>query len=157
MCGYRTGLFTSPHIESFCERIRVNNAMITEQKVVEHASAVLDVVDSRKMNVTFFEIVSMIAFMQFKEQQVDYAVLECGLGGGLDATNVVSNVACCAVTTIARDHQDILGYELEDIAAEKAGIIKPGIGGCVLGPTVGKFSVFQDKFAQSGCEENRLK
>ena len=99
------------------------------------------------MNVTFFEIVTMIAFMQFKEQNIDYAVLECGLGGGLDATNIVSKVACCAVTSIGRDHEDILGYDIEDIAAEKSGIIKPGIGGCVLGPTVSEFRVFREKFA----------
>ena len=103
------------------------------------------------MNVTFFEIVTMIAFLQFQEEKVDYAVLECGLGGGLDATNIVSKVACAAVTSIGRDHQDILGYDLEDIAAEKAGIIKPGIGGLVLGPTVSEYKVFKDKFAESGC------
>ena len=65
MCGFKTGLFTSPHIETFCERIRVNNQMITEDQVVKHASSIFDLVDSQQMNVTFFEIVTMIAFMQF--------------------------------------------------------------------------------------------
>ena len=84
-------------------------------------------------------------------------MLECGLGGGLDATNIVSKVACCAVTSIGRDHQDILGYDLEDIAAEKAGIIKPGIGGCVLGPTTSEYKAIKNKFAESGCSEERMK
>ena len=95
--------------------------------------------------------------MQFKEQNVDYAVLECGLGGGLDATNILSRVACCAVTSIGRDHEEVLGYDLEDIAAEKSGIIKAGIGGCVLGPTVTGFKVFHDKFAETGCPKEKLK
>ena len=157
MCGFKTGLFTSPHIDTFCERIKINNQMISEDQVVKHATQIFDLIDEKKMNVTFFEIVTMIAFLQFQKEKVDYAVLECGLGGELDATNIVSKVACCAVTSIGRDHQDILGYDLEDIAAEKAGIIKPGIGGCVLGPTTSEYKVFKDKYAESGCSEDRLK
>ena len=93
----------------------------------------------------------MMALMQFRDDKVDYAVLECGLGGLFDATNIVQRVACCAVTSIGRDHEEILGYDLNDIATEKSGIIKPGIGGCVLGPTVKDFKVFHEKFAESGC------
>ena len=86
---------------------------------------------------TFFEIVTMLALLEFREQAVDYAVMECGLGGRLDATNILpgERVACTAITSIGRDHEEILGSELSDIAYEKAGIIKEGIGGCVIGPT----------------------
>ena len=81
-------------------------------------------VKSKELNVTFFEIITMIALLQFKQQQVDFAVMECGLGGGLDATNIITDVPCSAVTSIGYDHTDILGSTLEEIASEKAGIIK---------------------------------
>ena len=150
--GYRTGLFTSPHIDSFCERIRVNSECISEERVVEHASRIFDVIEEKQLNVTFFEIVTMMALLEFREQHVDYAVLECGLGGRLDATNIVSQkIDCTAVTSIGRDHEEILGSALEDIAAEKAGIIKPGVKGCVLGPTARPFSIFRSNYDQAGC------
>lgn len=105
--------------------------------MVEHASRIFDIIEKKQMSVTFFEIVTMLALMEFREQAVDYAVLETGLGGRLDATNIVKgeHVACAAITSIGRDHEEILGSNLSDIAYEKAGIIKSGIGGCVIGPT----------------------
>ena len=84
-------------------------------------------------------------------------MLECGLGGRLDATNVISrNIDCTAITSIGRDHEEILGSELEDIAGEKAGIIKPGIKGCVLGPTAAQFNIFRRRYEESGCLPQNL-
>ena len=120
--------------------------------MVEHADQIFQVIEQKKIDVTFFEIVTMLAMLWFQEQAVDYAVLECGLGGRLDATNIISkNIDCCAVTSIGRDHEEILGSALEDIAHEKAGIIKPGIKGCVLGPTASQFGVFRRQYDEAGC------
>lgn len=123
--GYRVGLYTSPHLVEFRERIRVNGEMIAELQVArltEHirTSCLPD------LSPTFFEYTTAMAFQHFAEAGVDVAVLEVGLGGRFDATNVVTPMAC-AVTTIALDHQDYLGTTLASIAFEKAGIIKQGV------------------------------
>ena len=95
----------------------------------------------------------MVALLWFREQAVDYAVLECGLGGRLDATNIVSEkIACTAICSIGRDHEEVLGNTLEEIAFEKSGIIKPGVKGCVLGPTAAPFEVFRTQYAEAGCD-----
>lgn len=120
--------------------------MISEDKVVEHATRVFNVIEEKDINVTFFEIVTMIAFLEFQEKEIEFAVLECGLGGRLDATNIVERVACTAITSIGLDHQEILGNTLDEIAAEKAGIVKANINGCVLGPTACNFPIFKDKY-----------
>ena len=119
---------------------------------MEHAGLIFDLIEREKMNVTFFEIVTMLALLWFREQSVDYAVLECGLGGRLDATNVVGqNIACAAITSIGLDHEEILGHSVEEIAEEKAGIIKPGVKGCVLGPSACQFDVFRRHYAETGA------
>lgn len=87
------------------------------------------------LEVTFFEIVTMIAFLQFRDQKVDVAVLECGLGGRLDATNICQPKVA-AITSIGYDHCEILGNTLEEICGEKAGIIKPCVSDVVIGPSV---------------------
>ena len=83
----------------------------------------------------------MICFLHFADQQIDYAVLECGMGGRLDATNVISRPEACAITSIGYDHMEVLGSTLEAIATEKSGIIKHGVP-CVIGPTVVQDAVF---------------
>ncbi len=122
--GYKTGLYTSPHMHTFRERIRINGALIEREELVKlwaelrpHAKAL--------HNTTTFEIITALAFMHFAGQQVDWAVLEVGLGGRLDATNVVRPRAC-AITSLSYEHTDLLGHTLSLIAFEKAGIIKPG-------------------------------
>lgn len=94
-----------------------------------------DAIEREKFDVTFFEIVTMIGFLHFAEKQVDYAVIECGMGGRLDATNVIKKPEVCAIASIGYDHMEVLGSTLEAIASEKAGIIKDG-SPCVIGPTV---------------------
>ena len=123
--GYRVGLYTSPHLVDFRERIRVDGAMITEERVLELTQQVRDAC-RHDLSPTFFECTTAMAFQYFADASVDVAVVEVGLGGRFDATNVIQPVAC-AITTIALDHQQYLGPTLSSIAAEKAGIIKSRI------------------------------
>ncbi|MBI3808335.1 MAG: bifunctional folylpolyglutamate synthase/dihydrofolate synthase [Nitrospirae bacterium] len=123
--GYRVGLYTSPHLVEFRERIRVNGEMIAELQVARLTEQ-LQTLCQPDLSPTFFEYTTAMAFQHFADFGVDVAVLEVGLGGRFDATNVVTPMAC-AVTTIALDHQEYLGNTCSSIAFEKAGIIKPGV------------------------------
>jgi dihydrofolate synthase/folylpolyglutamate synthase len=140
--GFKTGLFISPHISSFRERIKINGEMISAAKVVEYTDVIFETIEREKLDVTFFEIVTMIAFLHYRDNRVDYAVIECGLGGRHDATNIIERVSCTAVCSIGNDHAETIGPELTDIAYEKAGIIKPGVKHCVIGPTCEPFDIF---------------
>lgn len=117
--GYRVGLFQSPHLKDFEERITINKEQIPRDYVMQKLSEV------RQMDLDpqFFECASLLAWTYFRDCQVDYAVIETGLGGRLDATNVIKP-QLCVITSIGKDHQEILGESLEEIALEKAGIIK---------------------------------
>ncbi len=122
--GFRTGLYTSPHLHSFRERIRVDGNLIPQARLVDlweqirsHAEALTQT--------TAFEIITALAFLYFQQEQVDWAVIEVGLGGRLDATNVIWPRAC-AITPLSLEHTELLGDTVSLIAAEKAGIIKPG-------------------------------
>ncbi len=122
--GYRTGLYTSPHLCSFRERIRVNGVPISEEALVTAAISLWpDIEDS---GASFFEATTVIAFQALAQADVDIAVVEVGLGGRLDATNVIVP-ELAIITNIAFDHAEYLGHTLEAIAGEKAGIIKPGV------------------------------
>jgi dihydrofolate synthase / folylpolyglutamate synthase len=123
--GYRVGLYTSPHLVEFGERIRVDGRMISETDIARFTEVVKEAAEP-DLSPTFFECTTAIALQYFADAQVDVAVLEVGLGGRFDATNIVTPVAC-AVTTIALDHQEYLGTTLSSIAYEKAGIIKPRV------------------------------
>ena len=120
----RTGLFTSPHLVTFRERIRVNGEMISENEVASSLAKLRDLVREWDPHPTFFEITTALALKHFADAKVDTIILETGLGGRLDATNAVqSDVA--VITPIALDHEKWLGDSIEKIASEKAGIIKP--------------------------------
>ena len=123
--GYRVGLYTSPHLVEFRERIRVNGEMIAESRVAQLTEQ-LQALCQPDLSPTFFEYTTAMAFQYFADSGVDVAVLEVGLGGRFDATNVVMPMAC-AVTTISLDHQEYLGTTCSSIAFEKAGILKPGV------------------------------
>lgn len=123
--GYRVGLYTSPHLVEFRERIRVNGEMIPESRVAQLTEQ-LQGLSQPELSPTFFEATTAMAFQHFADSEVDVAVLEVGLGGRFDATNVVTPMAC-AITTIALDHQAYLGNTPSAIAFEKAGIIKRGV------------------------------
>jgi len=122
--GYKTGLYTSPHLKDFRERIKVNGEMISREHVVDFVERTKII--SEKINPSFFELTVAMAFDHFEKQQVDIAVIETGLGGRLDSTNIITPILSI-ITNIGYDHMDILGDTLEKIASEKAGIIKPGV------------------------------
>lgn len=122
--GYKVGLYTSPHLVDFRERIRVNGECLPEQYVI-------DFVEENRaffepLHPSFFELTTAMAFKYFAEQKVDYAVIEVGLGGRLDCTNIITPVLS-VITNISFDHTQFLGNTLAEIAGEKAGIIKPGV------------------------------
>ena len=122
--GYRTGLFTSPHLQDFRERIRVDGEMIPKQKVVNFVDKHHD--KMMELNLSFFEMTAAMAFDYFAQSDVEVAVIETGLGGRLDATNIIMPIVS-VITNIGLDHTDLLGDTLEKIAAEKAGIVKKSI------------------------------
>jgi len=132
LSGYKTGLYTSPHLHTLRERIRVDDSLISEEEfaatlteVKLHIKAINAIVKQPYRQLTFFEALTVLAFAYFKKKQVDFQVLEVGLGGRLDATNVAKSEVCI-ITPISLDHTKVLGDSLTKIACEKAGIIKPG-------------------------------
>ncbi len=129
--GYRVHVYTSPHLVRFHERIRLAGALISEEEL----SAILEECeranDSRR--ITFFEITTAAALLAFARHKADAVVLEVGLGGKYDATNVIDRPAITCITPVAFDHQEFLGTSLAGIASEKAGIVKPGVP-CIVGP-----------------------
>ncbi len=122
--GYTTGLYTSPHLVDFRERIRINGAPVSKEWVIDFVARHRALIE--EVQPSFFEITVAMAFEAFAEQKVDIAVIETGLGGRLDGTNVITPLLSI-ITNISYDHKDLLGNTLAEIAAEKAGIIKPGV------------------------------
>ena len=132
LAGYRVGLYTSPHLSTFRERIQINGELISEKEAADLLSLVFDVAKRFAISATFFEVTTQLAFSYFAQKKVDIAVLEVGFGGRLDATNVVEPLVS-VITSISLDHTSILGETVEAIAFEKAGIIKKGIP-VIVGP-----------------------
>lgn len=124
--GFKTGLYTSPYVRRFNERMQVMGEPITDEELVEITERVRPIADSMEEKPTEFELITAIAFEYFRRQKVDVVILEVGLGGRLDSTNVIENPLLSIITGIAFDHISLLGNTLQAIAAEKAGIIKPG-------------------------------
>ena len=122
--GYKVGLYTSPHLLDFRERIKVNGSMIPEQKVVDFISIHKSYFEAQRLS--FFEMTVGMAFSYFKQERVDYAIIEVGLGGRLDATNIITPILS-VITNIGLDHTQFLGTTRPKIAREKAGIIKNGV------------------------------
>jgi dihydrofolate synthase / folylpolyglutamate synthase len=137
--GYRVGLFTSPHISSFRERIKINGEMIDEESSEKHLENIFTIIEKEQIPATFFEITTALALIYFAVKNVDYVVLETGLGGRLDATNIAHPILSI-ITSVSLEHTEILGKTLEEISIEKAGIIKANtpilIGPCVPGPPI---------------------
>lgn len=121
--GYRTGMFTSPHLLRYNERVRIAGESISDDLILQFFRLAEEIL--KDTSLTYFEISTAMAFWAFKELQVDLAIIETGLGGRLDATNII-DPELSIITSIGLDHQDILGNTLKEIAREKAGIIKPG-------------------------------
>jgi dihydrofolate synthase/folylpolyglutamate synthase len=143
--GYKTGLYTSPHLRDFRERIRINGEMIPQDKVVEFIEKHQN--EFEKMGLSFFEMTVGMAFDYFSNEQVDIAIVEVGMGGRLDSTNLITP-EISVITNIGLDHVQFLGDTLEKIAGEKAGIIKNNIP-VVIGETQSEtHQVFEDKAAE---------
>ena len=145
--GYKVGLYTSPHLKDFRERIRVNGQMVEEQYVVDFVAENQPFIQSHQPS--FFELTVGLAFKYFESKQVDIAVIEVGLGGRLDSTNIITPILS-VITNISFDHKNLLGDTLEKIAFEKGGIIKPNIP-VVIGRKECETSKVFEKLAQ----ENR--
>ena len=122
--GYKVGLYTSPHLVDFRERIKVNGELCTQQFVINFTESIAEHIE--QIQPSFFEITVAMAFSYFAQEQVDIAIIETGLGGRLDSTNIITPLASI-ITSIGYDHKDMLGDTLELIAAEKAGIIKESV------------------------------
>jgi len=122
--GYRVGLYTSPHLSSVRERFRINHEFISKAEFAAHASRIHASLDGQQ--ITYFEFTTALALLWFVERQVDLAILEVGMGGRLDATNVVLPLVS-VITNVSMDHEDYLGNTLDLVAMEKAGIIKSGV------------------------------
>lgn len=122
--GFRVGLYTSPHLSSVRERFRINDTFIPEADFARVASRIRDVLGDEW--ITYFEFTTAVALLWFAEEQVDLAILEVGMGGRLDATNVVTPLVS-VITNVTMDHEAYLGDTLEAVATEKAGIVKPGV------------------------------
>ncbi|MDN3549474.1 bifunctional folylpolyglutamate synthase/dihydrofolate synthase [Mucilaginibacter aquaedulcis] len=149
IAGYKTGLYTSPHLKDFRERIRINGQMISEQTVIDfvadHHTDFDDIAPS------FFEMTVALAFDVFAKEKVDIAIVEVGLGGRLDSTNIITPLLS-VITNIGWDHMNMLGNTLQLIAGEKAGIIKPGIPVIIGENQPETAQVFIDKATEQGSD-----
>jgi len=147
--GYKTGLYTSPHLKDFRERIRVNGQMISEQTVIDFVAR--HHTDFDEIAPSFFEMTVALAFDVFAKEKVDIAIVEVGLGGRLDSTNIITPLLS-VITNIGWDHMNMLGNTLQLIAGEKAGIIKPGIPVIIGENQPETAQVFIDKARQEGSD-----
>ncbi len=129
--GYTTGLYTSPHLHDFRERVRINGKPISQKEIVRFVQLVMPSIN--EINPSFFEITTALAFWYFAQKKIDVAIIETGLGGRLDSTNIITP-QLSIITNISLDHQNLLGDTLPEIATEKAGIIKPDVP-IVIGET----------------------
>lgn len=148
--GYRTGLYTSPHLLRFHERMRVNGEEIDDQSLIALTNTVRNAAESMSEMPTGFEIMTAIAFLYFVQKQCDIVSLEVGLGGRMDSTNVIPAPEVCVVANIGLEHTAILGDTVEKIAAEKCGIIKHGAHAVLFGQSEGVENVAREKCAQEG-------
>jgi len=147
--GIKTGLYTSPHLKDFSERIRVNGEPVTKEYVMSFVEDHKQIIENLKPS--FFEMTVAMAFDYFRKQEVEIAVIETGLGGRLDSTNIIQP-EISVITNIGHDHSEFLGFNLSEIAREKAGIIKPGVP-VVVGETQEEVkSVFLEKALEKESE-----
>lgn len=122
--GYKIGLYTSPHLKDYTERIQINGEQITKSNFAKYTALICELAEANKIDLTEFEILTACAYKYFADNNVDFAIMETGLGGRFDATNSIDEDFFSIITSISLDHTDRLGSTIEEIAAEKAGIIK---------------------------------
>jgi dihydrofolate synthase/folylpolyglutamate synthase len=146
--GYKTGLYTSPHLVDYTERIKINGSDISKDDFAKLLFEIYITAEVNKIQATEFEILTVMMYVFFERQKVDFAIVETGLGGRLDATNVIEKPLVSIITTIDLDHTDRLGDTIDLIAAEKAGIIKSGVSVVVNRDNLG-LEVIKEKAAES--------
>lgn len=151
--GFKVGMFTSPHIASFRERIQINGELVSMEEIVEYFTEVENAADLQKFDIRFFEVITAMGFLAFRKHQCDFVVLECGIGARIDSTNIVGfpDVICSTITSIGLDHQEILGPTHEDIGREKSFIIKRNVP-CVLGPSCKSIQAIRDRIREEDAE-----
>lgn len=145
--GMKTGLYTSPHIFEYTERIKISGVDISKEDFSKYIEIVCEVTDKNNIDLTEFEILTAVMFKYFADHNVDVVILETGMGGRFDATNVIKSNLCSIITHIDYDHTDRLGGTLDKIAFEKAGIIKPG---CPVITSEG-YEAFKDAADEKDC------
>lgn len=150
-CGYAVGAFTSPHLVDLRERIQINGNMIDYQRFMNITKTVAEAAERIEVEPTYFELLTAISFQYFAEEAVDIAIIETGLGGRLDSTNVITPEAT-VITQIALDHERILGNTVEEIAREKAGIFKRDVPALVFDPAPEVLQVFRDVAEEVGAK-----
>lgn len=154
--GKKAGLFTSPHLERINERFMISGEMVSDENFLEVFLKVKQVVDGMLEcglpHPTFFEYLFAMSMLLFEMEQVEFAILETGLGGRLDATNVIECPVITIITSIGLDHTEILGETISEIASEKAGIIKAGVPVIVDGNNLEAYSIIEKRAAQMGSE-----
>lgn len=153
--GKSVGMFTSPHLVKINERIKINGIDVSDDEFLEAFKRLKKVLDEMQnegfMHLSFFEMLFVLAVLLFENQKLEYAILETGLGGRLDATNIVKHPEVSIITTISMDHMEILGDTIEQIAAEKAGIIKKGVPVVYFGENE-KVADIIEKSRRIGCK-----
>lgn len=152
--GYKTGSFTSPHLRVHNDRIRINDVNIPDERLLELGNRLEPYIE--KYNLSMFEIDMLLSIYYFLEEKCDYVVYEVGLGGRLDATNII-NPLLCVITNIGYDHMEYLGHSLKAIAGEKAGIIKPGVPVFTGEYKKSCLEVFKEKAQLTGSELQIIK
>ena len=159
--GYRTGLYTSPFLQTYRERIRINGEPVPESMLETYGNEVLDAAEKLNRQTGYrntpFELGTALALLIFRKENADIIILETGLGGRLDPTNVIPKPAVCAITTIGMDHMQLLGDTLPEIAREKAGIIKQGVPAVCYPPETEEVrQVLESAAAEHGAKLNIL-
>lgn len=153
--GYKTALYTSPHLESPGERLLVNGKPLTPERWMAAAQKTIAALEDdavlRSDPPSYFELVTAAAFLLIAEERVEVAVVEAGLGGRLDATNLLSKVVCSAVCSISMDHTEYLGDTLEKIAGEKFAVVRSGISACYLGDAPELIPLFEEFCSRAGA------
>lgn len=149
----KVGLYTSPHLVEYTERIKINGVEIEQDEFADYVQKVCDLADKHKIDLTEFEILTAVAFKYFADKKVEYAVIETGLGGRYDATNVCKKPLISIITSISLDHTDRLGKTIDEIAYEKAGIIKPNTNVIVAQNNKG-FGIIKDVSEKQNAKLN---
>ena len=150
--GYKVGLYTSPYIVRFNERMQINGIPISDDELAELVSVIKPIAESMEDKPTEFELITAVAFLYFKKHDCDIVVLEVGMGGRLDSTNVIESSVVSVITGIALDHTSVLGNTIESIAFEKAGIIKNGCPVVYGGRDDDAFKIISEKANECGSE-----